>query len=54
MEGSLIRAWEMIFLGCGWTSTLARGGTLATRWVREHQSMSHPTVGAANVSEPLT
>ena len=35
MEGVLIRGWDLILPGCGGTSTLARGATLAVRWLHE-------------------
>ena len=38
MEGFLIRGWELILPGCGGTSALARGATLAERWLHEPQS----------------
>ena len=33
MEGFLIRGWELILPGCGGTSALARGATLAAQWL---------------------
>ena len=43
MERLLTRGWEIIFPGCGGTSTLARGATLAARWLHEPQPISnHP------------
>ena len=38
MEGFLIRGEDPILSGCGGTSTLARGATLAARWLHEPQS----------------
>ena len=44
MEGFLIRGWELILPGCGGTSALARGATLAARWLHEPQPIirNHP------------
>ena len=44
-ERCLIRRWELILSGCGWTSALARGATLAARWLHEPQSISNQSVG---------
>ena len=44
MEGFLIRGWELIVPGCGRTSALARGATLAARWLREPQPISNQAV----------
>ena len=33
IEGFLTRGWELILPGCGRTSALARGATLAARWL---------------------
>ena len=35
MEGFLTQGWELILPGCGGTSALARGATLAARWLHE-------------------
>ena len=45
MEGFLIRGWELILPGCGGTSALARGATLAARWLHEPQPISNHPVG---------
>ena len=45
MAGFLIRGWEIILAGCGETSTLARGATLAARWLRGPQPISNQLVG---------
>ena len=45
MEGFLIRGWEIILPGCGGTSALARGATLAARWLHEPQPISNQPVG---------
>ena len=37
MEGLLTRGWERILPGCGGTSALARGATLAARSLQEPQ-----------------
>ena len=43
MEGFLTRGWDLILPGCGETSALARGATLAARWLHEPQPISnHP------------
>ena len=43
MEGFLNRGWELILPGCGGTSALARGATLAALWLREPQAIrNHP------------
>ena len=44
MEGFPIRGWEIIFPGCGGTSALARGATLAARWLHEPQPISNQPV----------
>ena len=45
MEGFMTRGWEIILPGCGRTSALARGATLATRWLDEPQPISNHPVG---------
>ena len=40
MEIFLTRGWELILPGCGGTSALARGATLAARWFHEPQLIS--------------
>ena len=45
MEGFLIRGWEIILPGCGGTSPLAGGVTLAARWLHESQPISNHPVG---------
>ena len=40
MEGFLIRGWKLILPGCGGTSALARGATLAARWLSTIPSQS--------------
>ena len=40
MEGFLIRVWELILPECGGISALARGATLAARWLHESFSQS--------------
>ena len=45
MEGFLTRGWELILPGCGGTSALARGATLAARWLHEPQPISNQPVG---------
>ena len=45
MEGFLIRGWELILPGCGGTSALARGTTLAARCLHEPQPISNQPVG---------
>ena len=43
VEGFLADGWELIPSGCGGTSALARGATLAARWLHEPQPISnHP------------
>ena len=44
MEGFLIRGWKLILRGCGGTSALARGATLAARWCHEPQPISNRPV----------
>ena len=41
MEGFLIRGWELILPGCDGASGLARGATLAARWLHEPQPISN-------------
>ena len=45
MEGFLIRGWEIILPGYGWTSALAGGATLAALWHHEPQPISDHPVG---------
>ena len=45
IKGFLIRGWELILPGCGGTSALARGATLAARWLHEPQPISNHPVG---------
>ena len=45
MKGSLIRAYKTILPGCGGTSTLARGATLAACWLHEPQPISNQNWG---------
>ena len=45
MEGFLTRGWELILPGCGGTSALARGATLAARWLHERHPISNHPVG---------
>ena len=45
MEGVLARGWELVLSGCGGTSSLARGATLAARWLHEPQPISIDPVG---------
>ena len=45
MDGFLIRGWELILPGCGGTSALARGATLAARWLHEPQPISNLPMG---------
>ena len=45
MEGFLTRGWEFILSGCDGTSALARGPTLAARWLHEPQPISNLSVG---------
>ena len=45
MEGFLTRGWEIILPGCGGTSALSRGATLAARWLHEPQPISNHPVG---------
>ena len=45
MEGFRIRGYDPILPGCGETSTLARGATLAARWLHEPQPIRNQPVG---------
>ena len=45
MEGFFIRRSELILPGCGGTSTLTRGTTLAARWLHKPQPISDHPVG---------
>ena len=44
IEEFLIRRWELVVPGCGWTWTWARGATLATRWLGRAQPIIHHPV----------
>ena len=44
MEGYLTRGWEIIIPGCGGTSALSRGETLAACWLHEPQPISNQPV----------
>ena len=41
----LTRGWELVLPGCGGTSALAQGATLAARWIHEPQPISNHLVG---------
>ena len=41
----MIWGWELILPGCGRTSALARGATLAARWLHEPQPISNHPIG---------
>ena len=45
MEDFLTRGWELTLSGFGGTSALARGATLAARWLHESQPISNHPVG---------
>ena len=45
MEIFIIRGWEPILPGCGGTSALSRGATLAARWLDGPQPISNHPVG---------
>ena len=45
MECFFIRRSELILPGCGGTSTLTRGTTLAARWLHKPQPISNQPVG---------
>ena len=45
MDGFVNRGWQLFLPGCGGTSALARGATLAARWFHELQPMSNHQVG---------
>ena len=45
MEGLLNPGWELILAGCGGTSPLARGATLAAHWLHEPHPISYHPVG---------
>ena len=51
MEGVLIRGWDLVLPVCGTTSTLARGTTLAARWLHEPQPISNQPMGVG-ISTP--
>ena len=51
MEGLLSHGWELILSGGGGTSALARGATLASRWLHEPQPISDHPVGL-EISNP--
>ena len=44
MEGFLTPRWELILSGCGGTSALARGATLAAHWLHSPQPISNHLV----------
>ena len=44
MDDFLTRGWEIILPGCGGTLALARGATLAARWLHEPQPISNQPV----------
>ena len=44
-DGFLTRVWEFILPRCGGTSALARGITLAARWLTQPQPISNHPVG---------
>ena len=45
MQGYLNRGWEIILPGCGGTSALAQGATLAARRLHGPQPISNHPVG---------
>ena len=45
MEGFLIRGWGIMLPGYSGTSALARGATLAARWLHDPQPVSNQPVG---------
>ena len=45
MEAFLIRGWDIILPGCSGTPTLARGATVAARWLYEPQPVRNKQVG---------
>ena len=46
MEGFFTtQGWDIILPGCGGTSTLARGGNLASRWLYKPQPISNQRMG---------
>ena len=45
MERFLIRGWELNLPGCGGTSAMARGLTLAANWLHGPQPISNHPVG---------
>ena len=45
MEGFLTCGWELILPGCGETAALARGATLAARWLHKPQPITNRPVG---------
>ena len=45
IERFLNRGWEIILPGCGGTSALLRGATLAACWLHERQPISNHPVG---------
>ena len=47
MEGFLIRGQNLILPECGGTLMLARGATLAARWLHELHPISNQPVGLA-------
>ena len=44
MEGFLTRGWELILPRCSGISAVARGATLAARWLHDkpHPNRNHP------------
>ena len=40
-----MRGWDIVLPGCGGTSMLSRGATLAARWLHEPQPISNQRVG---------
>ena len=45
IEVFMFRGWNIMFLGCGGTSTLAQGAALVTRWLHEPQTINNQPVG---------
>ena len=45
IDGCPTRGWELIISGCGGTSAMAQGATLAARWLHEPQPISNYPVG---------
>ena len=44
MEGFQLRGWYVILPGCGGTSTLSRGASLAARWLHQTRPIRNPLV----------